>query len=228
MTDSRDHSRTVHLCEYERLRNEINNRTQLSSGLVALQLAALGAGLSVLDKLPDVVLVLAAVSSFLWLLWIDHTSQIYKIAAYIGLRLAPRLHEGDEELLGWEHFMRILDQGGQKAATALFGRSSSKSVKILRTEVIGRFISILFGASPPLLIVGFMIAKHEKVFDWNTILSFHGAILVLALGLASIAWLYAWRQYSLFVKMRRSIDQALLQVPETYVGEKQSDTAGPS
>jgi hypothetical protein len=222
MTDSRDHLRTIQLCEYEQLRNEINNRTQLSAGLVALQLAALGAGLSVLDKLPDAVVALAAVSSFLWLLWIDHTSQIYKIAAYIGLRLAPRLREGDEVLLGWEHFMRTLDQDGQKAAIALFGHSSSMSVKMLRTEVIGRFIFMLFGASPPLLIVGFVIAKYDELSDLNSILSLRGAILVLA----SIAWLYAWSQYSLFVKMRRSIDQALLQAPETDVGEGRSDTAG--
>jgi len=109
MTDSREHSRAVDLSEYEQLRNEINNRTQLSAGSIALQLAALGAGLSVLKDFPDVVVALAMVSSFLWLLWIDHTSQIYKIAASIGLRLAPRLRERNLELLGWEHFMRTLD-----------------------------------------------------------------------------------------------------------------------
>jgi hypothetical protein len=223
MTDSRDHSRTVDLSEYKQLRTEINTRTQLSAGLVALQLAALGAGLSAMNNLPDVVVALAAVSSFLWLLWIDHTSQIYKIAAYIGLRLAPRLREGEAELLGWEHFLRTLDQGGQKTAIAL-GRSSSERVKLLRTETIGRFISLLFGASPLLLIVGFVVAKHKELSDWNAILSLRGVILVLA----SLAWLYSWNRYSLFVKMRKSIDQSLLQVPETYIGEKQPDTAGPS
>jgi hypothetical protein len=210
MTDSREHSRTVLLCEYEQLRNEINNRTQLSGGLVALQLAALGAGLSVLDKFPEAVVALATVSSFLWLLWIGHTSQIYKIAAYIGLRLAPQLREGDEVLLGWEHFMRTIDQGDRKAATALFGLSCSMSVKILRTEAIGRFLPMLFGASPPLLIVGFVVDKYEELSDLNSILSLRGALLVLA----SIVWLYAWSQHSLFVKMRRSIEQALLQVPK--------------
>jgi hypothetical protein len=224
MTESLEHSRTVHLCEYEQLRNEINNRTQLSAGLVALQLAALGAGLSILDKLPDIVVALAAISSFLWLLWIDHTSQIYKIAAYIGLRLAPRLREGDEELLNWEHFMRNIDQNGQKAEEALFGCSSSHNVKMLRTEVIGRFISMLFGASPPLLIIGFVIAKHSELSDWNAILSLRGMILVLA----TMAWVYAYSQYTLFVKMRRTIDQALLQVPQSYAGEKRPSTPGPS
>src|SRR5215217_4678149 len=102
MTGPREHSRTVDLIEYANLRNEINNRTQLSAGLVGLNLAALGAGISIIRHVPDIVVALAGVSSFLWLLWIDHTSQIYKIAAYIGLCLAPRLREGTEELLGWE------------------------------------------------------------------------------------------------------------------------------
>jgi hypothetical protein len=47
MTDSEARearARTVDLNEYVQLRLEINNRTQLSAGLVALQLAALGAG----------------------------------------------------------------------------------------------------------------------------------------------------------------------------------------
>ncbi|BAY77633.1 hypothetical protein NIES25_41000 [Nostoc linckia NIES-25] len=211
MTNSRNHFRTVNLCEYEQLRNEINNRTNLSASLVALQLTALGAGLSVLEKFPDVVIALAAVSSFLWLLWIDHTSQIYKIAAYIGLCLAPQLSEGNEQLLGWEHFMRTLDQGNHKAGEVLFG-DSSKNLKVLKTEVIGRFISILFGGSPPVLIVGFAIAKYQEIFNWNSIFSLRGAILVLA----SIAWLYARNKYLLFLKMRESIDQALLEVANRH------------
>src|SRR6266481_5511058 len=101
MNDAQSNTRAVDLCEFKELRAEINNRTQLSTGLVGLQLAAIGSGLAVIKDYPDVVLALAALSSFLWLLWIDHTSQIYKIAAYIGLKLAPRLRSGNSELLGW-------------------------------------------------------------------------------------------------------------------------------
>src|SRR5215471_17255465 len=99
MADSRDSSRTINLTEYKQLRGEINNRTQLSAGLVALQLTALGAGIFVMKEHPAVVIALTAVSSFLWLLWIDHTSQIYKIAFYIGMNLAPRLREEDARVL---------------------------------------------------------------------------------------------------------------------------------
>jgi hypothetical protein len=144
------------------------------------------------DKHSEVVVALAAVSSFLWLLWIDHTSQIYKIAAYIGLRLAPRLRDRDAGLLGWEHFMRILNQGGEKAAIAL--RRPSEEIKLLRTESIGRFVSLLFGVTPLLLIVGFIIAKYgfvvaayRELLDYRTIPSLRGWILVLAFS----AWIYA-------------------------------------
>jgi hypothetical protein len=71
---------------------------------------------------------------------------------------------------------------------------------------------MLFGGSPPILIVGFLIAKHREISNWNSILSLRGAIIVLA----SVAWLYARNQYSLFIKMRKSIDQALLQVPKKH------------
>ncbi len=220
MTDFREHARTVDLCEYEHLRYEINNRTQLASGLVGLQLTVLGAGLVVANNFPDIVVALAAVASFLWLLWIDQSSQIYKIAAYIGLYLAPRLSEGDTELLGWEHFLRTFDQGGQKATIALFGRSPSGQVKPLQTNTIGRFISLFFGVTPLLLIVGFVIVKHKELSDWNSILSLRGLILLLAF----ILWVYAWSQYSLFFKMRRSIDQAILQMPKRYVEKKHNST----
>jgi hypothetical protein len=214
----------VDLSEYEQLRNEINNRAQLSGALVGLQLTVLAAGLAVTNNFPDIVVALAALSSLLWLLWIDHSSQIFKIAAYIGLCLAPRLREGDAELLGWEHFVRIIDQGGQEATKALFGPSSSKRFKPLRTAAISRFIFLLFGASPPLLIAGFIFVNSKQFSDWNSILSLHGFILVLA----SIVWIYACRQYWLFVKMRDTIDEALLQAPKMHIQEKQVHKSGSS
>lgn len=215
MTDFREHSRSVDLSEYEQLRHEINNRTQLSAGLVAIQLAALGAGLSVLKDYPDIVIALATISSFLWLLWVDHTSQIYKIAAYIDLRLAPRLREGNQELLGWERFMRMLDQGNETAAIVLFGKQSSKRLTMLQTEKIGKFISLLFGGSPPFLILGFVIVKFEELSTWWSILSLRGGILAIT----SIVWFYALSRYLLFVRMRRTLDQAILQVSETPAEE---------
>lgn len=205
MTSQQDAQREVDLCEYEQLRNEINNRTQMSTGLVGLQLAALGAGLSVLDKHADVVIALAAVSAFLWLLWIDHTSQVYKIAAYIGLQLAPRLSGLGQGVLGWERFMRILDKGGRHAGDLLFPGASQSQVPVLRAASIGWFISLLFGLSPPLMLALFAIANKIDVLDLGT-LSVQRLMLLLAL----VAWLYALRQYLVFIRMRRKIDESLL------------------
>ena len=128
-------------------------------------------------------------------------------------------------MLGWEHFLRVLDQGDEEAAKALFGPSSSKNVKLLRTGEIGRFITMLFFLSPPLLLfVGLLFAKHKDLFDWHSIPWLRGAILVLAL----MAWVYALSRYWRFVRMRTDIDQALLQAPQRYTTEGQSNTPGPS
>jgi hypothetical protein len=209
MADDNRHSREIDLSEYEQLRAEINNRTALSAGLVAAQLGAVGGGLSVMKDFPDVVLGLATVSSFLWLLWIDHTSQIYKVAAYISLRLAPRLRAGNPELLGWERFLRALDQEDQAAAKVLFGQATTKNVSLLRTEQIGLFIALLFGLSPILLIIGSILARPNEVFDCGKILSLHSGVLVVAIA----AWLFAIDRYRRFVQARRSIDEAVLGVP---------------
>jgi hypothetical protein len=90
-----DSARTVALSEYDSLRSEINNRTTLAYTLISLELAAVGAGLSVITKLPDVLLGLAAVSCFLWLFWVDHAGAVYKLASYIALELAPKLSTQD-------------------------------------------------------------------------------------------------------------------------------------
>ncbi len=207
MTNAQEHLRTVNLCEYEQLRSEINNRTNLAAGLIAIQLAALGAGLSILNDLPDIVVALAIISSLLWLMWIDHASQVYKIAAYISLYLAPRLREGDETVLGWESFMRKFDQGGQQAADALYQGLVSKHIKVLPTSTIGGFISGLFGASAPLLISGFVFSMYEELAKWSSILSLRGVLVILA----TMVWLYAWSKYRLFVAMRIAIDQAVME-----------------
>lgn len=207
MTEDNRHSQAVELSEYEQLRAEINNRTALSAGLVAAQLGAVGGGLSVLKDFPDVVLGLATVSSFLWLLWIDHTSQIYKIAAYISLRLAPRLREGNRELLGWERFLRDLDQENQAAARVLFGPATTKNVSLLRTEQIGLFIALLFGLSPILLILGSVLARPHEIFNCRKILSLHSAVLLVAIA----AWVFAINRYRRFDQARRTIDEAVLE-----------------
>ena len=139
------------LLEFERLRTEIDGRTQLAFGLVTLEVTALGAGLSVFERFPDVVVGLAVVSSILWTLYLDHSGQVRKLAAYIGLRLAPRLRASDHDVLGWESFLRELDAGGEVTRRAL-GNISVKRLRVYKTRSIELGMNAMFGGTPLVLL----------------------------------------------------------------------------
>jgi hypothetical protein len=197
----------IDLLEFERLREEVDNRTELSNHLVSYQLTALGAGIAVFDKFPDVLLGLAAISSFLWLLWIDHTSQIYKIATYIALRLAPRLDGKRTGSLGWERFLRELDTGGKSAAQVLYERTPVKAVDISRTQSVGSYITLLFGGSTPVLI-GIYIATQ---FGHLTGAGMGNYVRVAAVLAGTGIWLFAIQQLRLFNRMIMAFRDAILQ-----------------
>src|SRR5437588_7315204 len=95
--------------EFGAVRDEINLRTQLGVTIVGFDLAALGTGLSLVSSTPTVALALAAVSAYLWALWMDQAIQVWKLAAYAALQLRPRAGAG---MLQWEAFLRVLDEGG--------------------------------------------------------------------------------------------------------------------
>jgi hypothetical protein len=198
----------VHLKEFDRLRQEIDNRTGLSNQLVLAQLTAFGVGISFLDKLPYVLIGFAAASILLWLLWLDHTEQIYKIAAYIGSVLAPRLSAGGESLLGWEHFLRVLDAGGQPAARLLFGSAGSqgRGVEVHPTRQIGSYIFVLLGGSPIILLVLYSLVLVER-FPPTPRDDLY--VQVIALGAVFVFWCFAYRQYRLFRRSVMTIDEAL-------------------
>lgn len=67
--------REAELVEFQCLRQEIDGRTPLAYGLVALEIAALGASIAVVDKVSDTLLGAAIIPIFLWLFWMDHASQ---------------------------------------------------------------------------------------------------------------------------------------------------------
>ncbi len=124
---------SIHLAEYASLRQEIDNRTRLANQLVFSQLTVLGAGMAVFDVdkafVQDVLLGLAAISACLWLFWLDHLRQIFKIGAYIGLRLAPILQGFDARALGWEKFLREIDSDEHRAGAAIFGDPAGRSIR---------------------------------------------------------------------------------------------------
>jgi hypothetical protein len=179
----------AHLAEYEALRAEILSRTQIGNGLMTLEIAALGAGLSSFAAMPEVLVGLAAVSSVLWLLWIDQAGQVWKLALYIAERLAPELQKRAPAALGWERFMREFDKGGN-AGSAI-------------TSNINVYMTLVFGGVPPLLLIGFVIYS-DSWFGGK------GAFRVLALLVATGLWLFACRAYGQFRRAIRVVDERII------------------
>ena len=156
-TDSAD------LREYDTLRQEINNRTTIAYTLVALDLAALGGGLSIVDKSKHILVGLAAISSLLWLYWIDHAAQVQRIAAYIAIDIAPRVSAAEgHPVLRWETFLRRLTAGGDSAREVLFGPDPPALSRNFRPIVSSDwYTTLLFGGSPPLLLGLYIIANAK-------------------------------------------------------------------
>src|SRR5437588_4804255 len=96
-------SNDVDLVEFQRVRAEIDNRTTISETIIVGHITALGTGLSLSGKVPDVLLALSYVSSLLWLSWLAHTRQIYKLSGYVATQLGPRFpHPPVKRALYWE------------------------------------------------------------------------------------------------------------------------------
>lgn len=195
----------IDVAEYERLRGEIDNRTQIANALVAVDLTALGVGLASLPALPEIVIGIAAASIFLWMLWTDQGVQVWKIAAYMEIELAPRLRESSPDVLGWEPFLRRLDKGGPSALAALGLDDSTHRLHTLKTANVGLYISALFGGAPLVLLAVGAGAMFEDLSGAGR----------LALGLALVAslvgWTVAFLVYRRFRAFRSIIDEAIEQ-----------------
>jgi hypothetical protein len=183
--------------EFDAARSEINLRTQLGVTIIGLDLGALGSGLSLVSKTPNIVVGLAAVSAYLWSLWLDQASQVWKLAAYISLRLQPRAGPG---VLEWEAFLRALDEGGSIAQRLVFqnGTKAFPEIPRLRTRNIGIYISLLLGGTPVVLVVSYFVSRPHI-----------GATIWIALSLAAVVWLNSLRFYQDFRTLAGTLDGAI-------------------
>ncbi|MFD7976320.1 hypothetical protein [Streptomyces sp. NPDC059071] len=194
----------IDITEFQNLRAEINNRTNLAYALITLQLAALGTGLSLMTRLPDVLLGLAAASSFLWLFWVDHAGQVYKIASYIALELSPQLTAGvSRPVLRWEHFLRRIDAGGGTTVRALYGASAPQGrVYVQSSTAADMYSMLLFGCTPVLMICGYvvvMLVGRERP-----------VVLVVVPAVAATGlWVYTVTRFRGFRKMVSTIGTAI-------------------
>lgn len=171
----------IGLVEFERARDEIDKRTELSANLINYEIVLVGVLLSASASMPREALVVGAcVSCIFWLMWIDHTSQIYKIAGYIGVRLAPRLRAADSRALGWELFLRQLDEGGAESATALGIEAQGARMPFLHTSGINRYILLLFLGGALALSLAYLSAALDE--QWRLVwLALPGFLMVYGL-----------------------------------------------
>ena len=184
----------------------INNRTTISYTLVALDLAALGGGLSIVNKSKAILVALAAISSVLWLYWIDHAAQVHRIAAYIAIELAPKISAAaGEPVLQWEVFLRRLTAGGASAREVLFGSAQPFAERDLRPIVSSDwYTTLLFGGSPPPLLSLYIIAANIKA----------NLPTAIEVGIATTAtmwlWIYALISYDRLKRAEPVIVAAIL------------------
>ena len=173
-----NNSQTVHLEEYKQLREEIKTRLTLSNQLVSYTVTALAAGVAIFDKYPDAILGLTLVTSCFWLLWLEQSVQIFKIAYYIAIRLAPRLRFGDDKTLCWELFIRKLDDGTLQEAklTPTNGRIRPIKGAFVYTEFL------LGGSAGGLVVFYFFLMRMGSVYPNRS--------RICVLALAAILWTY--------------------------------------
>jgi hypothetical protein len=190
VTENRDpQDVSVRLSEYEALRREIEMRATLSSSLVALNLSALGIGLVAAGQTIDLYAGLAFLSTILWLFWLDHTEQIWKLATYIATRLRPSLQSVAPGSLDWEAFLRRLD-----------ARRAVRS-----TNYAAFYITLLFASVPPLLTAVYVVRafRDSQDLDGFTFLRLTAAAAVLAF------WVFALVQFRHFNRSRRHLDSLI-------------------
>lgn len=225
----------VHIAEFNALRSEIDSRAQNSGNLLIGVIAATGAAIVILNSLPEILLAIAAVTSFAWIRWLDHHVQIFKIATYIAIDLSNRVLGG----FYWEGYVRDLQSGDKgKAGPALnLTDMTQDDADALKTGEIRWFVKILFGALPLISLVAYSriaiypyyfgseqyetkIAKVRNVAPENSDLEFLvtvdssrseltiGARWLAAGGVASLL-IYSWHVYNDINKAVKVLDKAI-------------------
>lgn len=197
---------SAYLSEFERLRTEIDARTGVLPTLLTIELAALAGGISVAVQLPDVTLGFGLVANFLWLVWLDQANQVRKIAAYISIELAPRVRAIAPGALGWEHFLRCLEAGGNVADRALRLPEGEGGTVSWSPGDVAAATTLLFGLTPPALVVVYVTVT---VWDFTAVdlPRLAGAAFVLAF------WLVCVRFYRRVRGTAELVTRAILAMP---------------
>lgn len=186
--------------EAQCLRQEITTRITLMNAVIGLELAVLSTGLTIIGKPTYVLAGLGAASSFLWLLWMDLSLSTYKIAAYLAVDLAPSLSRlVKRPILGWEAFLRRIEANGEMSSQALYPGTAGDGRRLVycgrHTE---RYVPLLFGGAPPLLLVLYVIDSHDGL-----------ARMLSACLLAGLLWMYTVVRFWLLLRDINVLNKAI-------------------
>jgi hypothetical protein len=97
----------IDLREFDRLRDEIQNRGAHMVTFMQMEFVAVGAAVSVAAKLPEALLGASVASFLLWMPYVEDRIQIANLGWYIGTRLAPLLRKTNPDALGWEIWVHM-------------------------------------------------------------------------------------------------------------------------
>lgn len=228
----------IHLSEFNRCRNEIDNRTDISEKLVLGQITVLGLAISLpeklplLEKVPEVLLGLSVVASFLWLFWLAHTQQISKLAGYIACRLAPQLRNDSDEktanewALGWEEYSRIMDRAGPDGYKLHYPPPPSKDVRVSVPLNAAVWKLLLFAGATPVLWFAYGIIvwrNHCALLDFREIITYARIVMVIA---SVLIWGIAINEYLSVRRIWTAIDDAVIASLATRDAKLKNDRTG--
>jgi hypothetical protein len=154
----------VALVEYESLRKEIETRTVLSNALTSGIVIGVIAALATADDLGYLAIALSIGISILWLFWMDHALQIYKIAGYISIKLNRQIQYYTSTAFRWELFLRSLDSDDNNIRKeALYDTVditvSDEDLRIRKTEIVRKYSCMLYLISPIIFLLIFYVSK---------------------------------------------------------------------
>lgn len=189
----------LHKSEYETLRQETNIHQTFANALIALELTALGTGISIGGKYIYVLAGLAIATSMLWLSYLDHLGGIIRVAAYIALVLRPRLSVVcGRPVLSWEVFLRRTREASEGLTPgACIPRER------LREPTLGlTYVSIFFGATPPTLVTLY-------IYDFLRSHSQSSPVVWLIVTVSIMMWLFATMRAIYVARWMHEVDAVI-------------------
>jgi hypothetical protein len=208
----------VYLAEYQSLRSEALTHFTFANALIGLQVAAIGVGITVVRSLPVLAAGLAALTSVIWLSYLDHITSIHRIALYVGTELRYRLESATgKPCLEWEHWLRGLRSTGVQLSTTM------DRVEERGTEPrLGlTYPSWFFGGTATLLLAYFFykcIRYHgaDPVWQWLALVAAACLVTFSAVQTSRVGLLM--RNVDLAHQIGRSVNQSADGQAETEPG----------